>query len=50
MAAPLTDEGRSPAVQKVTVAEYRYFIQICDEAPKPNLELIALLRATKRAK
>jgi len=50
MAAQLTDEGRSPAVQKVSVAEYEYFVATVANPPKPSKALVALLSASKRAK
>jgi hypothetical protein len=50
MAAPLTDEGRYPAVQRITKAEYDHFVKTCAEAPKPSADLVALLSTYKRAK
>jgi hypothetical protein len=50
MAAPLTDEGRFPAVQKITKAEYDHFVKTCAQQPKPSQNLIALMSAFKKDK
>jgi uncharacterized protein (DUF1778 family) len=50
MAAPLTDEGRHPALQTLTRAEYDHFVKACAEPAKPSETLMALLAAYKRAR
>jgi hypothetical protein len=50
MAAPLTDEGRFPAVQKITKAEYTNFVTACNAPAQPSPGLVNLLMQYKKAK
>ena len=49
MAATLTDEGRFPAVQKITKEEYIYFVNSCNAPAQPTPSLIDLLTQYKKA-
>ena len=48
MAALLVEEGRFPAVQEISEAEYKKFVSVCQNAPEPSPQLKALF-APKRA-
>ena len=50
MAAQLTDEGRFPAVQKLTKAEFSNFVNTCNAPAQPSPGLIGLLSQYKKAK
>jgi uncharacterized protein (DUF1778 family) len=50
MAAPLTAEGRFPAIQTVTKSEYENFIKVCAQPPEPPQKLMALMASLKQAK
>jgi hypothetical protein len=45
MAAMLSEEGRFPAVQTISQAEYTRFVTICQNAPAPTAKLRALLKS-----
>jgi hypothetical protein len=45
MAATLTEEGRAPAVQEFTRAEFERFVKSCLEPPIPIPKLRELLRS-----
>lgn len=50
MAAQLTEEGRFPAVQEISKAEYERFVNGCENAPQPTQKLKDLMRTVPRAK
>ena len=50
MAALLSEEGRFPAVQKISRAEYDRLIKSCDEAPQPIQKLRDLMKSQGQAK
>jgi uncharacterized protein (DUF1778 family) len=47
MAAQLSEEGRFPAVQEISEAEYTRFVHTCQNAPEPTEKLKALLAPSK---
>ena len=50
MAAQLTEEGRFPAVQKISRAEYDRFVGVCESAPPPVQKLRDLMSTSNKAK
>jgi hypothetical protein len=50
MAALLTEEGRSPAVQEISETEFDRFVSTCQNAPAPTQKLRELLRSRSGVK
>jgi hypothetical protein len=50
MAALLSEEGRFPAVQEISEAEYARFVDTCQKAPAPTQKLRELLRSRSEGK
>jgi hypothetical protein len=50
MAALLVEEGRFPAVQEISEAEYNRFVDICKNPPEPTSKLKDLLTSPRARK
>jgi hypothetical protein len=50
MAAQLTEEGRFPAVQRISKAEYERFVDGCENAAQPIQKLKDLMNSSSKAK
>jgi uncharacterized protein (DUF1778 family) len=50
MAAVLRTEGRYPAVQVISEAEFKRFVELCQNAPAPTPKLRMLLKTPSEAK
>jgi hypothetical protein len=50
MAALLSEEGRFPAVQEISEAEYDRFIENWQSAPRPSEKLKELLKSKEKAR
>ncbi len=50
MAALLSEEGRFPAVQEISEAEYTRFVETCQNPPAPTQKLRDLLRSRSEVK